>query len=109
MEAEPFEIPIPEELSTTFARVHTQSVAAVARSAPVVEAPTGVGVFEKEVVLMPRRWAERYYDLRRWTVMPRGGHFAVRRTGATGRGRARVLPAAPLTSVGSIARSSDHD
>jgi len=28
------------------------------------------------VVLMPRRWAERYYDLRRWTVMPSGGHFA---------------------------------
>ena len=43
---------------------------------PVVEAPTGVGLFQKEVVLMPRRWAERYYDLRRWTVMPRGGHFA---------------------------------
>jgi pimeloyl-ACP methyl ester carboxylesterase len=43
---------------------------------PVVEAPTGVGLFQKEVVLMPRRWAECYYDLRRWTVMPRGGHFA---------------------------------
>jgi pimeloyl-ACP methyl ester carboxylesterase len=24
----------------------------------------------------PREWAERLYDLRRWTVMPRGGHFA---------------------------------
>jgi pimeloyl-ACP methyl ester carboxylesterase len=43
---------------------------------PVVEAPTGAAVFLKEVMLMPRRWAERYYNLRRWTVMPSGGHFA---------------------------------
>jgi pimeloyl-ACP methyl ester carboxylesterase len=43
---------------------------------PVVEAPAGVAIFPKDVVLMPRRWAERHYDLRRWTVMPAGGHFA---------------------------------
>jgi pimeloyl-ACP methyl ester carboxylesterase len=43
---------------------------------PVVEAPTGVGVFQKEVVLMPRKWADRYYNLKRWTLMPSGGHFA---------------------------------
>jgi pimeloyl-ACP methyl ester carboxylesterase len=43
---------------------------------PMVEAPTGVAVFEKEVFLMPRKWAERYYNLQRWTVMPSGGHFA---------------------------------
>jgi pimeloyl-ACP methyl ester carboxylesterase len=43
---------------------------------PVVEAPTGVAVFLKEVLLMPRRWAERYYNLKRWSVMPSGGHFA---------------------------------
>jgi hypothetical protein len=24
----------------------------------------------------PREWAERLYDIRRWTVMPSGGHFA---------------------------------
>jgi hypothetical protein len=24
----------------------------------------------------PREWAERLYDVRRWTEMPRGGHFA---------------------------------
>jgi pimeloyl-ACP methyl ester carboxylesterase len=33
-------------------------------------------VFLKEVILMPRRWAEKYYNLQRWTVMPSGGHFA---------------------------------
>jgi pimeloyl-ACP methyl ester carboxylesterase len=43
---------------------------------PVIEAPTGAAVFLKEVILMPRRWAERYYNLKRWTVMPSGGHFA---------------------------------
>lgn len=43
---------------------------------PVVEAPMGVAVFLQEVILMPRRWAERYYNLKRWTVMPAGGHFA---------------------------------
>jgi pimeloyl-ACP methyl ester carboxylesterase len=43
---------------------------------PRVEAPTGVAVFLKEVFLAPRRWAERYYNLKRWTVFPSGGHFA---------------------------------
>lgn len=43
---------------------------------PVVEAPTGVAVFPRDVKLMPKRWAERYYNLKRWTVMPSGGHFA---------------------------------
>lgn len=43
---------------------------------PVVEAPTGCAVFLQEVALMPRSWAERYYNLQRWTVMPSGGHFA---------------------------------
>jgi pimeloyl-ACP methyl ester carboxylesterase len=43
---------------------------------PVVEAPTGVAVFLNEVVLQPKRWAERYYNLKRWSIFPTGGHFA---------------------------------
>ena len=43
---------------------------------PVVEAPTGVAIFPREVIIMPRRWAEQYYNLQRWTVMTAGGHFA---------------------------------
>lgn len=43
---------------------------------PVVEAPTGIAVFRKEVILQPRKWAERYYKLKRWTVFESGGHFA---------------------------------
>lgn len=43
---------------------------------PVVEAPVGVTVFRNEVVIPPRRWAQRYYNLQRWTEFPMGGHFA---------------------------------
>jgi len=43
---------------------------------PVVEAPTGIAVFPRDVLIMPRRFRERYYNLQRCTQMPRGGHFA---------------------------------
>jgi pimeloyl-ACP methyl ester carboxylesterase len=42
---------------------------------PVVEAPTAVARFPGEVVLQPRAWAERYYNVARWTQMKEGGHF----------------------------------
>ncbi len=41
-----------------------------------VEAPTAVALFPAELVRPPRSWAERVYNIRRWTVMPSGGHFA---------------------------------
>ena len=44
----------------------------------LVEVPTGIAVFEGHFVpeaAPPREWAERIYDVRRWTEMPRGGHF----------------------------------
>lgn len=43
---------------------------------PVVEAPTGAAVFLNEVVLQPKRWAQRYFNLKRWSVFSSGGHFA---------------------------------
>jgi pimeloyl-ACP methyl ester carboxylesterase len=43
---------------------------------PVVEAPTAVAVFLSEVILQPKRWAERYYNLKRWSMFQSGGHFA---------------------------------
>ena len=43
---------------------------------PVVEAPSALALFPKELTHPARRWAERYYDLQRWTPMPAGGHFA---------------------------------
>lgn len=45
----------------------------------VVRVPTGIAVFANEFVpegRPPRVWAERRYDVRRWTPMPSGGHFA---------------------------------
>lgn len=44
-----------------------------------VTVPTGIAVFASNFVdegLPPREWAERLYNLRRWTPMPSGGHFA---------------------------------
>ncbi|HZJ68045.1 MAG TPA: epoxide hydrolase [Kofleriaceae bacterium] len=43
---------------------------------PVVEAPTAVAVFPRDVLRMPRGWIARYCNLQRHTVMPEGGHFA---------------------------------
>ncbi len=42
-----------------------------------IETPTGIAMFpgEKDLVV-PREWAERSYNIRRWSDMPRGGHFA---------------------------------
>ncbi|MGE0861916.1 MAG: epoxide hydrolase family protein [Gammaproteobacteria bacterium] len=42
-----------------------------------VVAPTGYAAFPCEILRPPRQVAARLYkDIRRWTVMPRGGHFA---------------------------------
>jgi pimeloyl-ACP methyl ester carboxylesterase len=44
-----------------------------------VDVPTGIAVFANNFVdegTPPREWAERLYNVCRWTPMPRGGHFA---------------------------------
>ena len=44
-----------------------------------ISTPTGYGVFTHHFVNEgepPPEWAARLYNLQRWTVMPRGGHFA---------------------------------
>jgi len=42
-----------------------------------VGVPTGYAEFPHEMLRPPRSLAARMYtDIRRWTVMPRGGHFA---------------------------------
>jgi pimeloyl-ACP methyl ester carboxylesterase len=42
---------------------------------PIIEAPTGFGIYPKDVVFAPRALAEKATNLVRWTVMPHGGHF----------------------------------
>jgi pimeloyl-ACP methyl ester carboxylesterase len=41
-----------------------------------VAVPTAVTIFPADIDHPPREWAERVYDVVRWTEMPRGGHFA---------------------------------
>jgi len=41
-----------------------------------VSVPTAVAVFPHDLTQPPRSWAERSYDVTRYTAMPRGGHFA---------------------------------
>jgi pimeloyl-ACP methyl ester carboxylesterase len=44
---------------------------------PTVTVPTGIVVFPKEIVPAVRSWCEEgYSDIRHFTEMPRGGHFA---------------------------------
>jgi pimeloyl-ACP methyl ester carboxylesterase len=44
--------------------------------ARVIDVPTGFAVFPKELLFLPRAVAEERTSLRRWSVQPRGGHFA---------------------------------
>ena len=41
-----------------------------------VKVPTAYASFPKEILHPPRAWAERVYNITRWTAMPAGGHFA---------------------------------
>ncbi len=41
-----------------------------------VPAPAGMAMFPQEISKPPREWGERSYDVRRWTEMTSGGHFA---------------------------------
>jgi pimeloyl-ACP methyl ester carboxylesterase len=42
-----------------------------------IDVPAAAADFPAEIARPPREWAERIFsDLRRWTEMPRGGHFA---------------------------------
>ena len=41
-----------------------------------VEVPTGYCEFPREILRPPREAAERQFNIRRWSVMPQGGHFA---------------------------------
>ncbi|GCE29054.1 multidrug MFS transporter [Dictyobacter alpinus] len=40
------------------------------------DVPTAVAIFAKDITPAPREWAERTFNVQRWTQMSRGGHFA---------------------------------
>jgi pimeloyl-ACP methyl ester carboxylesterase len=41
-----------------------------------VEVPTGCAIFPGELFKPPRVWAEKMFNVQRWTRLPSGGHFA---------------------------------
>lgn len=41
-----------------------------------ISVPTGAAVFPADIYITPKAWAEASYDIRHWTNMPQGGHFA---------------------------------
>lgn len=45
------------------------------KTLPFVAVPTGVARYPKEVLRWPRSWVERQYNVVRWNVLERGGHF----------------------------------
>lgn len=38
--------------------------------------PAAFALFPRDINPAPREWAERFFNIERWTEMPRGGHFA---------------------------------
>ena len=43
---------------------------------PVVQAPVGVSILPAETITAPRRWAQRYFNLKQVRHHPSGGHYA---------------------------------
>lgn len=61
--------------ATSSARLYWESFRSL-RPAQV-NVPTGVAAFPREIIPPVRSWSEgTYTDIRRWTKMPKGGHFA---------------------------------
>jgi pimeloyl-ACP methyl ester carboxylesterase len=42
---------------------------------PFVQAPTAITLSPHDMLVPPRRWAERHYNLQQWKILPEGGHF----------------------------------
>jgi pimeloyl-ACP methyl ester carboxylesterase len=40
------------------------------------DVPAAFATFPKDISQPPREWAERFFNVQRWTQMPTGGHFA---------------------------------
>jgi pimeloyl-ACP methyl ester carboxylesterase len=62
-----------------FMKARTMPAAQETESHPgkAVRVPTGFAIFAKDFFSTPpRSWAERFYDVQRWTEVPTGGHFA---------------------------------
>jgi epoxide hydrolase len=63
------------QTSASSARLYWETKHTSAGPPPFVEVPTGVARYPKEVLRWPRSWVERQFNVVRWSVMDRGGHF----------------------------------
>ena len=63
---------------TSSLRIYKERTLAAPQLAPGarITVPFGHARFPREIMRPPRDWAARIYDVRHWTEMPRGGHFA---------------------------------
>ena len=57
------------------ARYYRDSALHTPGTSGVAPVPSGFALFPKDIQPAPRAYAERFFDVRRWTRMPRGGHF----------------------------------
>jgi pimeloyl-ACP methyl ester carboxylesterase len=64
------------QTAASSARIYYESRHAAPTAPRRIETPTACADFPKEIIWSPRRWLEARYNITRWTVMPRGGHFA---------------------------------
>lgn len=62
-------------ISTSF-RPYYEYAHGLTRRVARVDVPTAIAVFPADLIRPPRTWAERTYNVARYTRMPRGGHFA---------------------------------
>jgi pimeloyl-ACP methyl ester carboxylesterase len=62
-------------ISTSF-RPYYEYAEGLTRRVERVEVPTAVALFPADLTHPPRSWAERIYNVARYTRLPRGGHFA---------------------------------
>ena len=63
-----------QSISTSF-RPYYEYAQGMTRKVERVDVPTALALFPADLTHPPRSWAERTYNITRYTRMPRGGHF----------------------------------
>ena len=65
------------ETITSSTRIYYEnSKTPVAKPIEYIDVPTGVAVYPAEIFITPRSWVAAAYDLRHYSLMEQGGHFA---------------------------------
>ena len=65
------------ETITSSARIYYESSKTpIAKPIEYIDVPTGAAVYPAEIYITPKSWVEAAYDLRHYTLMDQGGHFA---------------------------------